>query len=498
MTNPIPLSKSRIVNGIQCPKRLYLEVHHRELATPTTKSQQTIFDQGHQVGFEAQKLYPGGILIDADYRDTDLGFKETLLALTKNPDTLFEATVVYEGVSARADIFKKTPSGAWEIIEVKSTGSVKDYHSDDAAVQLWVFRGYGLQVEKISIMHINNQYLIPEKDQLFTKVDVTHEVELRLKDIPKIVHDLREILKSENSPVIDIGPQCSSPHRCPFIAHCWQHVPSPSLFDLPGLNKKDVWEFYKKGTLKIDHPDLKNLTGIAARAIAVHKTKMPFIDQKEIQNEIQKWNFPLSFLDFETVGLAIPQIPFTRPFQQVPFQFSLHIQNQKNAKLEHREFLHTQRSDPREALALALLDSIPKEGNIVAYHMSTEKGVIEDLAEYMAATIPDKACELKTLLDRFVDPLPLFRRAVYDEKFLGSFSIKSVAPALLGEKLSYENLVVAEGQAAQIAYSELIHKDTPEARKKELETELLRYCKQDTFALAELVHWLWKVAGSTP
>lgn len=479
------LSKSQIMRGLQCEKYLYYDVHHRDLAKKPTESEQAIFDQGDEVGVEAQKLYPGGILIDTPYWDVKRGYDETVKQIRNGAQILFEATLAYDDVATRADILLQK-EGVWEIIEVKSATSVKAQYLNDAAIQFWVFKNYGLKIEKISIMHINNQCVHPDLSQLFTIVDVTEEVERRLPEIPGFVSQFKKILQSKALPQRDIGPHCYSPYPCTFIDQCWQHVKTPSVFDIPKISKIG-WELYREGLVEIDRVPVERLNEKQARQLQVLKTGERFVDPAYIKQHLREWKWPLSFLDFESFNPAIPLYEGTRPFQQIPFQFSCHLLETRDSELKHFEYLHQELSDPRESLAHALVSGMRDSGSIIAYNKAFESGVLRDLADLF----PQMKDQLLNIASRLVDPLPIIRESVYDPQFLGSFSLKSVAPALIGERMSYKDLDIAEGGAASLAYLNLIKGQLGEEERTQTINAMLRYCRQDTLATVELVKWLY-------
>ncbi|MCC6277278.1 MAG: DUF2779 domain-containing protein [Oligoflexia bacterium] len=228
------------------------------------------------------------------------------------------------------------------------------------------------------------------------------------------------------------------------------------------------------------------MTPIQQRVVDVYKTKKRYTDIAGIKNALASWKFPLIFLDFETINPAIPRYENTGPYQQVPFQFSAHIWESPESELVHKEYLHIDSSDPRPKLIPLLMEACKGVGNIVAYYSAFETQRIEELADYSKE---HKAGLLK-LLDRFVDPLPIFRDFVYDNGFEGSFSLKTVAPSILGDSHSYEGVVVADGSAAQRAFEEIINPITNSERREKLIKASLEYCKKDTQVMVDLVKWL--------
>lgn len=489
------LSKSKVVLGLQCPKALYLSVHQPKLADEVSDSQQMIFDQGHEVGLLAQTYYPGGVLIDAPYYDSPLALKQTQDAIAAGTNTIYEATFTYENVLVKIDILhRKSIKHAWEIVEVKSSTQVKDVHFADAAIQAWVFRGAGFKLKSVSIMTINNQCVHPDLSNLFNASDVTKETDAFCADIPKTVAKFKKLLASGEAPKTDIGPHCDDPYGCGFKTHCWSasKIPDVSVFDIPRLSAAAKWESYRAGKadLKALDPDDFNVT--QSRMITCTVGKKRFVDSSNIKKAMTEWEYPLSYLDFETIGYAIPRHKGQRPYQQMPFQFSCHIRKTPKGKLEHFEYLHSTDTDPREDISRALVELVPKSGSVVAYNMGFESGVLKTFADQF----PKYRKSLLSIVDRLVDPLPVFRSSVYDPGFRGSFSIKNVAPALLGESASYDEMEVGGGTEAQSAYMEMINPATQETRKEKLRKGLIEYCTKDTKGMVDLVDWLFEAAQS--
>jgi len=444
--------------------------------------------EGNQVGELARQRYSDGVLVEADFKNSGEALEQTRKFIESGELTLFEPAFIYEGVLVRVDILTRLSlSEPWEIVEVKSSTQVKDDHLTDVAIQTWVLRSSGEKVQRCSVMVINNQCVFPDLVNFFNLENVTDEVEERVSQIPKIVKNLKSVLSEFKSPKADIGPHCGKPYECQFKDHCWEAagIASPSIFELPGVGKK-AWEFYERGIKSLTDLNLEGLTGKAARAIDVVRSNVMWIDRNAIMNGIKDWEWPLYFLDFETFGPAVPRYEGVRPYQQVPFQFSCHIQESPGTELRHVEYLHDDATDPRWGVAKALSQTIGLTGNIVAYNKSVESRVVS----YLAEECPEFAEKLKLMSGRFVDPLPIIRNAVYAPEFRGSFSIKNVAPALLGEKYSYNGLDVGGGQEAQNAFDRLISPDTSVDEKEKLKASMLAYCGQDTLAMAELVKWL--------
>lgn len=489
--NRIPslLSKTKLMRGYRCMKAIYLTTHQPKLEAPITPELQALFDQGNQVGEKARTFFPGGVLIDNVPWDFTGALAKTKSLIAAGTPLIYEAAFEYMGCYARADIIRYSPeSGRWQIFEVKSSTKVKPEQIDDVGLQAWIMAKSGLPIESIHIMHLNNACRYPDLSNLFITQDVTEAVRNNYLTIKPKVKEIFDTIRQPTIPNTDIGPHCQAPTECGFMAHCWgeKNLPTPNVFNLPGIRDRK-WELYNDNIIALDDERLSDLTELQQRMIDAYKSKQRFIDKEAIKKEIESWQFPLIFLDFETINPAIPRYEQTGPFQQVPFQFSVHKWSHPDAELTHQAYLHDTPDDPRPALIPALLEACEKEGSIVAYFGQFEASRIQEMAAYS----PIHADALNALVERIVDPLPIIRSSIYDNAFTGSFSLKKVAPALLGDAHSYENMLVGDGGAAQRAFEELISDKTPGGRKEVIRLAMLTYCEKDTLVMVELAKWLF-------
>lgn len=489
--NNIPklLSKTKLLRGYRCQKCIYMTIHNPQFEAPITPDIQALFDQGNQVGAEARNYFPGGTLIDNVPWDFTGALARTRELLAAKTQIIYEAAFEYMGCYARADIIKYSPdTQRWQIYEVKSTTKVKPEHLADVGLQTWIMAKSGLPIEQIHIMHLNPECRYPDLSNLFKSEDVTEQMRENYLSVQPKIRDILTIIRQPEVPVTDIGPHCLEPTECGFIEHCWKqkNIPEFSTFDLPGIRDRK-WDLYYAGITDIHDERLRDLNEIQERIINAHRSGERYVDHKSIQQELVSWQFPLVFLDFETINPAIPRYVGCGPFHHTPFQFSVHVLDDITSATTHKEFLHTDTSDPRPSLIQALLDACGNHGAIVAYFSDFEKRCIQSLAEYS----PSHREALENLIARLVDPLPIIRKHVYDVGFAGSFSLKKVAPALLGNQHSYENMTVANGSDAQRAFEELVSPKITTAKKTLLQQAMLDYCKKDTLVMVELVKWLF-------
>lgn len=488
--NRIPklLSKTKLMRGYRCHKALYLTLHNPELEPPIDEEKQALFDQGNAVGVLARTHFPGGVLVDNKPWDFVGAMAKTRELIEKKTPVIFEAAFEFAGCYARADILIYNPDNErWTIIEVKSSTKVKPEHIQDAGLQAWIVSKAGVAIEQINLMHINSTCTYPELENLFTRVDITQDIRDLYKQIAPTLQGILNSIREPEVPAIDIGPHCEKPTPCEFTAHCWRekNIPSLSVLNLTGLHKKK-WEYYQAGIIELNDPRLTDLNELQERIIACHRNQTRYENKIALQNAIAEWPYPFVYLDFETINPAIPRYPGVKPYEHTPFQFSVHIQTSPEATLQHFAYLHDEISDPRPALIPALLNACGESGAIIAYYATFEKERIENLAD----AFPLYRDALLALIPRLVDPLPLIREYLYDPAFEGSFSLKKVAPALLGKSESYEGMAVANGGEAQRAFEKLISPHTPSHQKQQLKQAMLDYCNKDTAIMIPLIQTL--------
>jgi CRISPR/Cas system-associated exonuclease Cas4 (RecB family) len=480
------LSKSKYLSGLQCDKRLWLEIHSPELIPPTPPTQERIFNQGTYVGELARERFPGGILIDADYENISEAFDLTKEALSNDQSIIFEGIFSSDNVLVRPDVIKQDENNDWELIEVKSSTSVKDENIHDVAVQTYVLKGAGIDVKKTYLMYINTECVYPDLSNLFAIEEITEQVNEVLPTVPGKLDELRKMLALVDHPDIQIGQHCFSPYGCPFVDHCWSWIPENSIFTIPRLR----WSFKQQlleenqveiGELPVDFP----LNDKQQRYKESVQKRKAIIDWEAIKDEMSKLKYPLYFLDFETDNPAIPRFDGMHPYEQFPFQYSCHIIG-RDGNVIHKEYLHESKRDPRKLLAEALVRAIGKKGTVIAYNAPFERGVLNRLARWF----PEHGVALESIADRLWDQLIIFRNHYTDYRFGGSNSLKNVLPVMV-PSMSYENLGVSDGGEAQVTWNEMIR--FPEGDdKNQLVADLKEYCGQDTWAMVEIHNKLVK------
>jgi len=474
------LSKSKYMLGLQCPLLLWTVFNEPAAVPEPDEAQQAVFDQGHEVGAWAKQRYPDGVEVAWGEFTATLEKTKTLVAARR---TIFEASFLFENCYARADIL--VPVGdEWDLIEVKSSTKVKEEHLDDVAFQRYVLEGNGVRVRSCHLLHINNEYVRHgdiDPHELFTTEDITEAVGQRSPLVPEKVADMWTVINGER-PRVAIGPHCNEPYACPLLATCWD-LPAHNVTELYRMGKK-AFPLLDEGYERIVDVPAEKLTEKQRIQQATVASGKRHLDVVQIKEWLSRMEYPLYHLDFETANPAIPLFDGTKPYQQVPFQFSLHIQ-QKDGSVEHIGFLWTELSDPRPALIEAL-KVIKEKGTILAFNMGFEKGRIREMAE----AFPEEKEFLSALVDRFDDLIIPFRNFwIYDTAQHGSCSIKAVLPALT--TTSYDGLAINKGDQAS---REWLRAVKGAADKEEVFEALRTYCKQDTEAMVEVLEKLRVVA----
>lgn len=474
------LSKSRLIAHLQCSKRLWLQMNRRDLME-VDASQQARMDAGNVVGDIARQLHPGGILIDGE--DLTQALEDTAKVVAKAKRVpVFEATFNADGVLVRNDLLLPE-RGGYHLAEVKSSTSVKPYHLQDVAIQAHVAEACGIKVKRISVVHIDNQFVYPGNDDydgLFTEVDVTAQARDLQPEVPGWIKAAQKTLKG-GEPKVATGAQCSDPYDCPFIGYC--HPPAdPDAYpveELPRIGKQ-AEALRAEGYADIRDLPFERLRNDSHRFVWESLRKGKPILRKEAADAMSTLSWPRYYIDFETISFAAPIWAGTRPYQQVPFQWSCHVESHTGT-LRHQEWLADGRDDPRRAFVESLLAAIGPRGSVLVWNASFECARLREMAE----AFPEHAAALHDIIDRVVDLLVIARDHYYHPDMRGSWSIKAVLPTVAPE-LDYSALEVADGGMAQEAFLELLSDDTDVARAAQVRRALIQYCERDTLAMVEL------------
>ncbi len=489
------LSKSTFIRGCQCHKSLWLYKHLYQTRDRISPEQQAIFDRGSKVGLLARELFPGGV--DASpptpFQYGRSVTKTAELVRDRTP-VIYEAAFRHEGVLAAMDILVRD-GASYRAFEVKSSTSVTETYLLDAALQYFVITGSGLPLSDISIVCVNPDYVRHGKldlYRLFVGRSVRSEVIGLQPTIVQKVEELSRVARAEQMPEVPIGPHCHNPYPCDFIGTCWKEVPEYSVFDIARLDEEKKFELFHSGIVAVgDVPDSYPLSDRQRLQVHVERSRSAVIEAPAIEGLIRSLRYPLLFLDFETFQPAVPLYDNSSPYQQIPFQFSLHRRERPGEEASHVEFLAEAGPDPRDSFAEAMLAALGESGSVLAYNQSFEVGRLTELA----ALFPERAPALEAVIDRVADLMTPFQRCdYYLPSMRGSYSIKRVLPALAPE-LSYDSLAIGDGTAAALAFTELFEVRDP-ARRAEVRRQLLDYCSMDTYAMVRIFDVLSRVGES--
>ena len=493
---PNVITKSLYLNGLQCPKLLWIMCNDKEKIPEADEALKHIFEQGHQVGELAKTLFPKGIEIKGDYWELEDSDKKSRIAL-KLRKPLFEAGfIAYDGkIYSRADILLPAGKNEWDIIEVKSSTKVDETNIHDVAFQRYCYEKAGLKIRKCFLMHINKEYIRKGKidaKKLLQKEDITKEVDEAMKDIKQRIDAMLEIMSLKKCPEIKISQECND---CSLQDYCWKHIPSHSVFDLYYGGKKS-FELYDLGVVNFE--DIPENFKLSEKQMIQHhcaKAKTVHVHKEEIKKFLKTLKYPLYFLDFETYCTAIPLYDKTTPYQNIPFQFSLHTVKNEKSKPEHHSFIAEGEKDPRKEFIDTLKPLLGNKGSIIIYNQSFEQGVLEGLVEIF----PKYQGWLKQITERMADLLAPFKNFYYyNPKQQGSCSLKAVLPALTG--LSYEKMEISAGANASLQYLYMTHRDSEGKKPSKDEAAkickaLEEYCGLDSGGMIEIVKRLEELSG---
>ena len=480
---PETLSKSQILAGRQCARRLWLQANRPELRvySPSTGRR---FVQGHRLNELVHRLYPGGRVIDEDKGPAE-ALQLTAAHLARHPDQpLFEAAFRSHRVLVRADMIRGGEDG-FELTEVKSSTRVKQHHLLDCAVQHWVICAAGHPLTKTTLAHVDTRFVYAGDGNftgLLRHVDVSERILELLPQVPNWIDEGLAVLSLREEPDIETGPHCTRPFPCPFQAHCKPPASGYPVSLLPG-GGRIIGQLQNEGIRDIrEIPEGRLHKPLHERVRQATISEQAYTGP-EIAAILLALPYPRYYLDFESIQFVIPRWSATRPYQQLPFQWSCHIELSPG-NLLHEDFLDESGEAPLRACAESLLKPLGNAGPIFCYSRY-ERTVIHQLA----ARFPDLSTRLVSLVERLFDLLPLVKAHYYHPAMRGSFSIKAVLPTIAPE-LGYDRLGdVSDGIGAQIAYEELIDETSSAQRRQELSGELRRYCSLDTLAMVRMVRY---------
>ncbi len=489
-TQPTSFSKSKFMSCLQCDKRLWLELNRAELEE-TSAETEGIFAMGNAVGGVARSIYDPksmGTTLDLSSLGVTRALARTI-DLVKERKPIFEAGFSANGAMAFADVLlpvRRKEKPVWRMVEVKASTSVKDYHRNDVAVQAYVSLKSGLPLAEIAIAHIDSSWVYPgggDYEGLLAEVDLTKEAFGRSKEVEAWVAQAQTVAAKRKEPPIPTGDHCRDAFDCSFIGYCTSLVPQPKFpaewFPRKGKALKAL--IYESGLVDMRKVPDDALNGQQLRIKQHTLAGTTYFNAAGAAAELKPPSLPAFFLDFETISFAVPIWKGTRPYQQIPFQFSLHRLS-KTGKLNDQSFLDLSGYDPSRLLAEALVKACEDGGPVYVYNAGFEGRVIMELAE----RFPKLKSPLMKIVTRMVDLLPVAQKHYCHPDMQGSWSLKAVLPTIVPD-LDYDRLDgVQDGGMAQTAFLEAIDPATSPQRRDKIKRELLDYCRLDTYATVRL------------
>lgn len=495
--NGIYLSKSKYCECVQCEKILWLKKYK---PLPVDETDNSSFDEGRKVGEFAKGLF--GDYEDVPY-DEDIGVrvKRTAELLEGRPNVIAEASFIHENNFCSVDILKNDADGV-EIYEVKSSTEVKDVHVDDVSYQYFVLTNLGLNVKKACIVYINNEYVRVgelEIDKLFNIDDRTEEVKKKQDEIRDNIDFINAFMKEHgegNEPDKQLGKHCFDPYDCSFWGYCTRDLPKPNVFDLRNMQKRTKFNKYYDGLVSFEDLQNEKINAKCLEQIDFElNDREPKIEKDIIKDLLDSLVYPLYFIDYEACRYAIPEYEGTKPYQQIPFQYSLHIIREEGAPLEHREFLaDADDENIVRTFAESMIGDLNEDGSVIVFNRGFEESLVN---KKIAEMYPDLKDEIERINGNIVDfMVPFKNRAYYVREMKGSYSIKYVLPALYPDdsELDYSNLeLIHHGEEASQAFLDL--KDETPEKQDEIREGLLRYCELDTYAMVKIWERFREVVG---
>ena len=494
----IGISKTKYCKGVQCPKMLWLKNNRPELEEQVTN--QRVFENGNLVGDLAMSMF--GDYTEVTYsNDYSEMIAETNRLVETGTEYICEASFGTEdGLFCSIDIMRNLGNNHADIYEVKSSTRIKDEYYDDVAFQVYVMTRLGYAVEHTYLVHLDNTYVLDgelDLQKLFKINDITDHVMNMQEQVKRNVEYLQKYLEQTEEPEQKLNIGCFSPYSCNFWNYCTRDLPKHNVFQLSGMHKDKMIEYYLADM--VDFEDLRmseKITPAHKLQIDTELSGKAYVDSKSVVAFMDNIRYPLYFLDFESFQPPVPIFQGTVAFQQIVFQYSLHIirnEGQKAEDAEHIEFIAEPGEDPRRAVAESLCRNIPADVCVTAYYKSFEKTCIKRMANYF----PDLHDHLMAIHDNIVDiEDPFSKHWIYYPGFNGSASIKVVLPSLFpnDSKLDYQSLEgVHKGDEASDVYLKMA--DMPAEERAYWKECLLRYCELDTFAMVKIWERLKELAA---
>lgn len=479
------LSKSTLIRSIQCSKSLFLYKNNYSLRDKPSTTQQQKFDRGHRVGKLAQQLFPDGKdCSPPNPFSYDASVAATKLLIQQQTKHIYEAAFKYNGILVALDILEYK-DGKWYAHEVKSSFRISNTYLLDAAIQYYIITKSGIKLEDFSIITINNDYLYDGNFDIHTYfkfTSVLDDIKERIPFVEKTIEEAIQTLSSNTMPDVSIGTHCTKPYPCDFQSYCWSSVPKDAVWYLPGISMAEKSSFIEKGINTIH--EIENLDEFNVRQrviIQCFQSQKVHIDAEKLNSFIQAVHFPLYYFDIEAFQPAIPLFPNTKPYDRIPFLYSLHYKESETSELQHISYISPVGQDDRINFIEHFLEATQKPGQILVFNTLMEKGILFK----MMNDFPQYKKQILERINRIIDvEIPFKELHVYHPAQQGSFSLKAIGNALLGvDEFAKSN--VKDGEEAMAVYNELFYWENKEEVNLKLQ-QLKTYCFTDTFVLYKI------------
>jgi hypothetical protein len=469
---------------------------------PLSLANQARMKSGQVIGDLARTRYPEGTLIQPWGLSTEESIERTTRSIEQGDTVIFEATFSHGSYLARADILVRT-GDSWHIQEVKASGRYKkEDHLNDVGFQVFVARLAGIPVTKASILHLNKEFIWDgqpfDPAQIFAETDVTADVETVINSIGEEAERLLALWDAKEYPALDgvaphfdpgIRPTCRD---CDFKKHCFDRAPKDHIFYV-GMHHSRVKKLKAEGITLVGDVPSGFITGTKEKLRFDALLTKACQVSSELGSRLASIEYPAYLIDFETLRPDLPIIPNTSPFELLPFQWSCHVLHEppkdESAEWTHDEFLHQEKTDPREEFCRSLFDLISEGGSVLVYS-NYEEITLKDLA---SEKIPLAEELLALVPSRFIDLEKVLKECYSDHRFGGQTSIKAVLPVVCPD-LSYKGLSIQNGDQAQIEYMQTYSDGVSDQRRTEIFDALKEYCKLDTLAMVMVLTALYKSA----
>lgn len=487
------LSKSTLIRSIQCSKSLYLYKNNYSLRDRAGVTQQQKFDRGHRIGKLAHQLFPNGKdCSPPDPFSYDQSIAATKVLVQQQYPAIYEAAFKYAGIMAALDLLQ-FKDGKWYAYEVKSSFRISNTYLLDATIQYYIITRSGLPLEDFSLVTINNDYVFEgelDLHQYFRITSVMDEIKERISFVEKSIESAIGVLDNPSMPEVAIGVHCTKPYPCDFQSYCWKSIEKDSVWYLPGISMQEKLNFIEKGITTVHQiDDMNELNARQKVIIGAYQTQEAFLQKEKLQSFIKGIHYPLYYFDIEAFQPAIPLFKDTKPYDRIPFLYSLHYKETETSELVHRDYI-SPIGDDRINFIRQFLKDTEAPGHILVFNTLMEKNILFKLSN----DFPEYKKQILERINRIIDiEIPFKELYYYHPSQNGSFSLKAIGNALLGRD-EFAAGQVKDGEEAMAVYEELFYRKDTSTIDDQL-WQLKSYCRTDTYVLFEIFEKLKEVVA---